>query len=159
MRGSLFVLLLLPTLPLLGGCHKYTPVRSEAVPVGATVRAHLTDLGIEQLEFVPRRNLRQVDGSLMRMSAQDLVLSIPLPASSGSAATRQLAQVVTLSRDAVVGLDLKEPDHTRSALAVGGIGAAFAVVVIKILSGNTQNEEEIPDDIPESRVPLWILRF
>jgi hypothetical protein len=58
-----------------------------------------------------------------------------------------------------VGLDLKEPDHTRSALVIGAVGGVFAAVAIKIMTGRFDNDPEIVPDVPESRVPFWLLRF
>jgi hypothetical protein len=159
MRGSLRYTVLLLAGPLLAGCHKYTPINSTAVPVGAEVRAHLTERGLQQLEFVPRRDPWQVDGSLMRIDERDLVLSIPLPSDGRSPGRRQINQLVTLTREDFVGLDLKETDHTRSALTIGAVGAAFAVVAIMIVTGDFDNDEQVPEDLPESRVPLWLLRF
>jgi hypothetical protein len=143
----------------LSACHKYTPINSAAVPVGAEVRAHLTERGLQQLEFVPRRDVWEVDGALLGVNDRDLVLSITLPADPRATSRRNLSQTITLTRDDYVGLDLKEPDHTRSALVVGGIGAVFGAVALAILSGTFDNEEETVPDIPESRVPVWIFRF
>jgi hypothetical protein len=143
----------------LSACHKYTPISSSAVPAGAEVRAHLTERGLQQLEFVPRRDIWEVDGALVRIDERDLVLSVTLPADPRATSRRNLSQVVTLTREDYVGLDLKQPDHTRSALMIGGIGAVFGVIAIAILSGNFDNEEEVEPDVPESRVPVWIFRF
>jgi hypothetical protein len=98
MRGTLHGGLFLLALPLLAGCHKYTPIQSSTVPVGAQVRAHLTERGLEQLEFVPRRDQWSVDGALLRIDEQDMVLSIPVPSDTRAPGSRRdLTQLVTLT--------------------------------------------------------------
>lgn len=126
------------------------------MPVGAEVRAHLTEAGLESLQFLPRRDPWQVEGALLRFD-DELVLEVSLPADARVGSNRQLAQIVTLSREEFAGLDVKEPDHTRSALAIGGVGAVFTLVAIKILFGQIFNEVEEEPDLPESSVP--VLRF
>jgi hypothetical protein len=144
---------------VLAGCHSYTPVRIASVPVGAEVRAHLTDAGREHLQFVPRRRERQVEGTLRRVEEENLILEVRLPRNPNLSTLNPLGQLVTLAPDDFSGLELKQPAHGRTVIAVTGAVTVFATVAVMMLSGRTGGEEGEEPSPPEIRVPLLHWRF
>jgi hypothetical protein len=148
------VLLLVPLM----ACYRYTPVRSSELPMGVHVRAHLSAEGRENLEFVPRRNPRSVEGEVVRLEGGTFFLEVRMPVDPQRPVDRPLAQTITLAPEDIVAIELKEPDRTRTAALIGGVGVAFGLVALMILSGKGENRDDELPPPPELRVSIPLRR-
>ncbi|MGH7500724.1 MAG: hypothetical protein ACREL7_03100 [Longimicrobiales bacterium] len=154
MRAGTFLAALLLGSQFVAACYRYSPVRSTSVPVGTAVRAHLSETGLENLQFVPRRVQREVEGELVRLDNGTLLIEVPMPANPHLSVNQPFSQVVTLSPEDFVALDRKEPDRLRSSILVGGVAAVLGVIAYRILTSTISNNEEEEPVLQEIRIPI-----
>ncbi len=118
--------LLIAAALLLSGCFAYIPVPpGTAPPQGTAVRAYLSRPGDYRLTDYTANNIVQIDGEIVRVNPDTLVLSaFGLQAASGFEFLGN-GETVLVPRMAVGGLERKQLSVWRSA----ALGAVFAAVV------------------------------
>lgn len=154
--------LLLCSVLLLCGCFQYTPVELENVPEGSSIRAHLSAEGAEALRDLPAARERSLEGEFDGVDGDMLRLTVSTSASSVSYGAGDLSQSVTIARDDLVALELKQLDRVKTAGLVAVAAAGLAALAVELFGGETRlAERDPPPNGPvEIRVPvgLWLHR-
>ena len=143
----------------LAGCYTFASVQGTP-PVGSDVRAVMTD---EEALSVSRQTgqlSRSIDGRLTGATDDSVVVSVvTYRAGSEISGTRQLRQSVVIDRDGIQAFQARELSAWRSGLA--GVLAASAVylVVDRVVTGGSSDDDTDPDDpittlIPILRIPI-----
>ena len=68
-------ILALAVLPVAAGCYHYVPVAANSAPQGTPVRARLNRMSDFELAQITVNNIDQVEGEMVRVDADALVLS------------------------------------------------------------------------------------
>lgn len=142
---------------LFAGCYRYVPLEPAEAPVGAEVRAHLTEGARARLQPLLRGTERHLNGEVVGRGTDTLVLELPVAMPADGLRTRELAQRVNLSREDMVALERKELDRLRTAALVAGLGTGVVALAVKVLSGRTESQTLPPGGgPPEIVVPIVI---
>lgn len=144
--------------PLLAGCYRYLPVRPDEVPVGTSVRAHLSDAAASRMEAALPIANRSIEGKVLQRGANELFLSVSVR-DRQTLTDRALLQRVSIPQTEIVALELKEIDQVKTGALVAGVGAGVTALLIKALSGRTENTSRPDGGGPqEIVVPLFTIR-
>jgi hypothetical protein len=144
-----------------GGCYRYVPAETGAIPPGTEVRVRLTDAGQAEIRQYYGPDLTRVTGSLVRWDVDGLGLMTEMTITREGFPATFLADTIQLLPQHLSGVDVKEFDGKRSlGFTAGVIGAmAGALVAAQAFGGSSSNEGDDsggPD--PEAsillRVPL-----
>ena len=151
-RALLSLLLVVIT----SACHRYTPVRPEAVPVESEVRLTLTERGRAQADSVLGGGSGSVDGRLTTWG-ESVVLMVETTVPAG-AARRTLERPVVVDASEVLAVELRERDPLKTGLLIGGISALVVGGVVAAVAGTFGGTPNgMPNEQPEGAViPLGI---
>jgi hypothetical protein len=151
------------TLLVTTGCYSYVPAEFETVPIGQGVRVFLSRDGVTRLrelggDQIPGASSDQpvVQGTLVRRSAADFSILIPVTSRQVGFLQNELGQQVTLPVADAVQVQRREVSQVKTGLALAGSTAAIAFVIVSIIKGARQpvdNPQEQPVDI---RIPLTV---
>ena len=122
---------------LLAGCYRFVPAPMGTVPPGTDVRIQLSDEGEEALEGFTGSSRLEVEGQLIEWG-EDVVLSVPVPASAGMV-DRGLRSRVSVAADHVIAVDVRERDRMKTGILTGSLiviaGAAISAAVSGVFGG------------------------
>lgn len=141
---------------LLAGCYSYAPARTEALSAGTEVRAHLTGAGSDRLLDVNGLDTRRLEGEVLDVGEDRIVLSVPVPADPGSPRYRGLEERVILPLADLAELEIREMDRTRTGLFAGGAVVVAGSILRAALRGESKSEEGTGPPPPNEfrRIPL-----
>ena len=142
-------------------CYSYVPAEFEAVPLGEEVRVYLSSRGMVRLAELTEGEVTLpgqpiVGGALAGRDESEFSLRIPVASRQVGFLQSQISQQVTLQRDDLVQVTVRQFDKTRTGLTVGASAAAIAGVIAFIL-GSSEGEDRppTPDGPEDLRVPVF----
>ena len=148
-------------LVVMTGCYSYVPAQFETVPIGEGVRVFLSREGMSRLrelggDQIPGAASDQpvVQGTLVRRTAADFSLLIPVTSRQVGFLQNELGQQVTLPVADAVQVQRRKVSQVKTGLALAGSTAAIAFVIVSIIKGARQpsdNSPPLPEDI---RLPM-----
>ncbi|SRR6266550_6266912 len=116
-------------LGVLSGCYNYLPLTTPAPHAGIRVTADLTDSGTSVLAPYLGPGVRSVDGQLVRLTDQELVLAVVATRNRDGIEHYWNGEAVTLPRSDVAGLRERRLATARTIVFVsGGVGGAIALL-------------------------------
>ncbi len=116
-------------LGLLSGCYNYLPLTTAAPNPGTRVTADLTDSGTSILAPYLGPGVGSVDGQLVRLTDQELVLAVVATRNRSGIEHYWNGEAVTLPRGDVAGLRERRLATARTIVVVtGGVGGAIALL-------------------------------
>lgn len=121
---------------LLAACYSYVPVDPAAIGPGMQVRARLSAPGALRLSEATGEVRRGLEGEVVALQADTLVVAIPVRSPGGSyvaqAGLPPRLDTLQVARVDVAALEEKRFSAGKTALAAGAAGAASAFVVIRL---------------------------
>ena len=143
------------------GCYSYVPTDFDAVPVGEGVRVFLSREGVTRLrelgaDQIPGAAAEQpiVEGTLVRRTASDFSVLIPVTARQVGFLQNPLGQQVTLPVADAVQVQRRQVSQVKTGLALAGSTAAIAVVIVSIIRGARQPQQTEQPPPGDLRIPL-----
>lgn len=134
------------------GCYRYSTTGVEDLAPGAEVRVRVTPETVTRVrEQIPAAG-PVMEGRLLARTADGLLLAVPVLSEVRGMRVEALHQRVEVSMPAVLELELRELDRTRTLLVVGGGLTAVAALVIPRLTGEGSSRREDGTPPAESRV-------
>lgn len=120
----------------LAACYSYVPVDPAAISPGMQVRARLSAPGALRVSEATGEVRRRLEGEVVALQADTLVVAIPVRSSGGSyvaqAGLPPPLDTLQVARVDVAVLEEKRFSAGKTALAAGAAGAASAFVVIRL---------------------------
>jgi hypothetical protein len=114
---------------LLTGCYTYAPVDvSLGVPTQREVAVDITDRGRFELGGAIGQSPARIEGRLLAASDTTLTLAVSNVQALGGATTPWAGEPVTVRRTGVAGVRQRKLSASRTALLVGAIAGAVALV-------------------------------
>jgi hypothetical protein len=145
------------------GCYSYVPAEFGAVPIGEGVRVYLSRDGVTRLRELGADQIPGaagdepvVQGTLTRRTASDFSVLIPVTSRQVGFLQNELGQQVTLPVADAVSVQLRKVSQVKTGLALAGSTAGLAFIIVSIIQGARQpqdNQQPLPDDI---RIPLSV---
>jgi hypothetical protein len=142
------------------GCYSFVPAEFDAIPVGQGVRVYLSREGVARLrelgaDEIPGASSDEpvIEGTLVRRSATDFSVLIPVTSHQEGFLQSALGQQVTLPASTVVQARLRKVSGVKTGLALVGSTAVITGVIVSIIQGARQpvdGDDPIPQD---SRIP------
>jgi len=122
-------------LSLTGACYSYRVAAPAEVQPGLDVRVRVAATSAAQYSAVVGGEGRVLDGRVLENTNGDLVVGVssvsPVTATTAVAdPTGRLVQRVNVPRDALLEVEVRRLDRTRTAVVVGVVAAATAAVAI-----------------------------
>ncbi len=158
MRQLPFVIAAATGVVLGAGCYTFSPVTGSPA-IGTDVRATVTDAEALRLSDQTGQIALSLDGRVMGVSEDSITVStVTFRTISEVSGSRQLRQLVTMSRAGIEGLATRELSAWRSGLAGAVLASAIYAVVGPLTTGgnpdNPDNGEPVGTMIPIFRIPL-----
>jgi len=158
MRRLHFIIAAATGVALGGGCYTFSAVTGSPT-IGTDVRATVTNAEALRLSEQTGQLASTVEGRVMGASDDSITVStVTFRAVSEVSGSRQLRQLVTISRAGIEGLATRELSAWRSGLAGAVLASAVYAVVGPLNAGgnpdDTDNGEPIGTLIPIFRIPL-----
>lgn len=133
-------------LPLLAGCFRYVPLQPDALGPSATVRAHLTQDGVERHRSLLGLHGRSLEGTVARVSDQGLeLLTGGVGASAGASVRFRWEEIEALER--------RQLARGRTFLLVGA-GLAAGVGLLHLAGGEASSDPGEGGEGDFIRVPV-----
>ena len=127
---------LLFALPLLASCYRYTPLVPTGGEPGSGVRLRISAAFAEQIQsLLGTTDARVIAGRLIEAGADTLIVEVPtvVRADIGNA-TQTLNQRVSIPRSAVIEMETRTLDRSRTYALAGAASVALGVFVIRALT-------------------------
>ena len=159
-RYAYLLTILLPALTL--GCFSYVPVDVESVPVGTSVRAHLSPTGTEAFASRTGVDRETVNGTLVEKRNSSLVFLVrSVSSAQSSASLDDLFQQVDVPRQDIVQVEQKKLQTEKTALTIAGGIVGAGVFLYFSLRGEPGTYTPPPDvgPVDNIRVPFQMLRL
>jgi hypothetical protein len=152
--------LVVAALPFTGGCYKYLPAQVDPAPVvGQDVRLVVTREGATELAQVAEMSnsvVPQIEGRLE--STQGTAFMIRVRQRNDVAQPgmgNNIAQLVRVPTNQIIGVELRELDVPMTALAIGGIVGGGTVLLLRIIDAvGSDNSQDVIDPSLSFRVPF-----
>jgi hypothetical protein len=145
----------LAVLPVVQACYSYAPLDSQsATPVGHYVALQITDRGRVGLDERLGNGVRQITGTVVTRQGNDLVVSVDRISNIDGDVDRWSGDTTRISRDFVGSMSERRISAAKTALLVGGVAVAIAVMAGSSLLGGS-SEKEPPETPPNlsNRIP------
>jgi hypothetical protein len=140
------------------GCFTYIPAEFGAVPAGDDVRVHLTRQGIADLSELPIQIGSTLTGTLLSTDGEQLRVRAPVALQQDGLVTRSIGQEVMIPARAVVLIERRVFNRTRSSIVLG-VGAAALALAIVSFQDSDPRSPETQGRPQEPEGPLRIIRF
>ena len=144
--------------PVLGSCYTYTGSSLGELTDGDEVRARLTAAQFDELEeHLPGRD-RVLDGEVIEVGPQRLLLEVPVTSSVQGIRVQSLNQRIEISADGLADVELRTLDRGRTyGLSGAGVVLVGYVIWDQLLSDTRRGGEGEPPPPPEDRRTLFKL--
>ena len=114
---------------VLSACYNYAPLTTPGPQPGTRIAAELTDSGAATLASYLGPNVSTVDGQLMRLTGQELLISVVSVRHRNGVEDYWKGESVTLTRGDIATLHERKLAVGRSVfLVAGGVGSAVALL-------------------------------
>ncbi len=133
MRFALQVVWTGAAIALSSGCFSYKAAELGSVHQGTEVRVQLTREGFAALSDLPMESGPRLTGTLVSSDASQLRVRVPLAAER---LTTTVAQEFEIPAGAIVQLERRELNRTRTAIVVGGAVATVVGFYLGFEKGN-----------------------
>lgn len=143
-----------------GGCYTYAPLESTHLAPNTLVRARVSATEADRLQQYLPNSDRVLEGEVVSADNAEVVIQVPATMRTSTAGIQVLHQRVSISRAGIVELESKRLSRTRTALVVGAVATAAAVVVVDAVRGNPGKDGPPGEEPgPEFRAPILRIRF
>ena len=147
-------------LPATGGCYKYLPAQVDpAPPVGQDVRLVVTRDGAAELEQVSSLNsaiVPQIEGKIEAAEATHFMIRVRQrndEAQQGMG--NNIAQLVRVPTNQIIGIELREIDVPMTVLAIGGVVGGGTILLLRIIDAvGSDNSQDVIDPNLSVRIPF-----
>lgn len=134
---------------LAGGCYHMVPVALENAPIGADVRATISQDGLDRLQAEagtghPLLTSLVLNGRLEGRSPEELLLLVPYESFEGQYRARRVSQQFLLQRAEVASLSIRSLDRRRATILTVVLAFAGGALLKRALSGETGADDGIP---------------
>lgn len=127
----------------LTGCFNYIPSEPAAVPPGQRVRVYVTREALTRLGDLPVDNNGSVlNGTLVRAEPASLVVRLPVTTRRAGFNMEVLGQDVFIPRDQILQLERREINKPLTVILTTAGTAALAGMVVLIMTGARQGEQQ-----------------
>jgi hypothetical protein len=138
-------------------CYSFSPVQLEQVSTGTQARARLSPDEATRLSGSLGREDRLLEGEVLEVGADRLLLAVPMSTAYAGLAPRQYHQRVEISRAGMLELEQRKFSPLKTGLVIGAgailasaaIAAAFAAI----------NEDESNEKPGPERIVVPLFRF
>lgn len=142
------------------GCYRYVPAQMEATPPGTEVRLLVTRAGTSELTEVVdvEGDAPLVDGTLVEMQNDDLVLSVPVAQRQDGFMTSTIEQRVRVPAGEVVSFQRREINGLLTATAMTGVAAGVAALVLVLgdaIRPDADTETDFGEDFTAFDIPIF----
>lgn len=145
-------------------CYKYTNIGPGEIPVGANVRAQLSDDGEQRIRNVvgiAGKGLknRQLQGHVLGTDQDGILLNVPWAERQYAAwyESQYLEQRIRVHREEIREIELRVFDRTKTAVFAVGGAAAVAFVLLKTLGGEAGGSVPTTNPAPDERIAAVVL--
>lgn len=141
----------------LSGCYTYSAMAPEAVQPGANVRARITADQADRASELLGTESRILQGVVVRSDAEALILSISAVVGTTGLQVQRLRQNLPIPPSALLELEVRRLDKTRTAAVVAGAAAVAGYLVYEAFDtgggspGRGRGEGEL------ARIPLFVI--
>jgi hypothetical protein len=124
------------------GCYSYQSMGIEEVRPGRDVRVRVTGEEGARVSEVVGYTTRDVEGKVIELDADALLLTVPAQTAIEGSSLRRFYQRVDVPRSAVLEIEARRLNTTKTFLAAGGAALAGAAVVIAAFTDLVRGSEE-----------------
>ena len=142
------------------GCYSYVPADFETVPIGGGVRVFLSREGVARVrelggDQIPGAASDQpvIQGTLVRRTAAEFSVLVPVTSRQSGFQQNPLGQQITLPVADAVQVQRRQVSQLKTGLALAASTAGIAFVIVSIISGARQPEDEPPPPPVDLRIP------
>ena len=154
-RGSRRLLGAVGACALAAGCYTHRAVPLEQVPVGAPVRVRITPAEAARVGAILGREERVLEGQLLsKNSGSGVIVAVGTTVGTDATGVGPLHQRLTIPREGLVELELRQLDKLRTAGAVAGAGAVAAAVIVAAFAAVTRATGSEKEGGPDRMIPL-----
>jgi len=158
MRASLLLL------SLTGACYSYRVAAPADIQPGLDVRVRVAASSAAQYSAVVGGEGRVLDGRVLENTNGDLVVGVssvsPVTATTAvSDPTGRFFQRVNVPRDALLEIEVRRLDRTRTALVLGVVAAATAAVAVTQFDHKSSIDEKGKGGNQANRLPAGAVLF
>ena len=152
--------LVVAALPSLGGCYKYLPAQIDpAPPVGQDVRLVVTRDGADELAQVASLNnavVPQIEGKIESTEATAFMIRVRQRNDEAQPGLgNNIAQLVRIPTNQIIGVELREIDVPMTVLAIGGAVGGGTILLLRIIDAvGSDNSQDVIDPSLAIRVPF-----
>jgi hypothetical protein len=143
--------------PLLASCYEYAPMETSAARPGETVSFDITDQGRMALSDRFGPGLARVEGQVVRVDADQLVVNVYSVAQLSGQKTMWSGETTSLQRSYLGTANGRQFSRSRTAIAaVGAVGVLGALIASVKLSGSFSGSSSEPVTHPpvSIRIPV-----
>ena len=132
------------------GCFRYVPAQLDTTAPGEGVRVLMTSRGAAELADISDvvEDAPSVDGTVVGVEGQDLLLLIPVGQRQDGFITANLNQTIRIPTAEIVSFRTREFDKVATGLTLGAAAGLATAVVLFIIRPN-RSEIQDPDDPPD----------
>ena len=118
------------------GCYSYVPVDGTSLAAGKELRVNLSDSGSAALAPYTGPLTGAIDGRITEVNDSTLVVSVAQLTRRNGVEETWRGETVRVPRTGVASVERHQLARGRSALLVGGIAAAAAVIALSLGGGD-----------------------
>lgn len=131
----------------LTACYSYVPIGDATPEPGATVRAHLSETGANEMTAAlgPRAEIAQ--GTLLRLDGQEIVLAVEEVVTTTGISNPWNRETIAFPATAISRMEGKKFSRSRTLVFTGGLLVAGLVArkfIDKSLTGGSSDEPPTP---------------
>lgn len=150
------ILVVLGSLPVLGGCFYYIPAQATDRTVGEHLAFQITDVGRAALSERLGQGVIRVEGTLRQAKPEGFEMNVWRVQQIGDINSRWSGEVVTINRDYIGSVEERRLSRPKTIMAVSGatIGL-FALAKSLGLGGGALDHNPGIDTIPNTASRGW----
>jgi hypothetical protein len=140
------------------GCYSYQTVGIDEVRPGRDVRVRVTGEEGARVSGVVGYTTRDVEGKVIELDSDALLLTVPAQTAVEGSSLRRFYQRIDVPRSAVIEIEARRLNATKTFLAAGGAALAGTAVVIAAFTDLVRGSEEGDKGGTEHMIPLLRIR-
>jgi hypothetical protein len=140
---------------LLGGCYTYVPADLGEVGPEQDVRLRLAPAEASRLDGFANEGERAIDGRVLAHEGDSVLVRVEAHSELRGVRVETLYQRVNVARPAVLDVELRELDKTKTYLLTGAAAAAIAALAANRLSSGGSRDPNGGGDPNETLIPIF----
>jgi hypothetical protein len=159
LRGLARFGIALPLLVVLGGCFRYSSTPLASAPTNEDVRVHLSRVALARVPEEFPRGESYLTGRIVGVASDSVVLRVPVSRATGGFGQPNLRQDVYIPRGEIVDVERRHVNAFRTGLTVAAATAAGTALVLAIIEGSGNADEDDGEGPDQMRFPVFSVPF